>query len=54
MSYFENVELNIFTFLEGERKIYKPIHKRDYFKPSKEEKIKKAILLLSNDLKAYL
>ena len=51
MSYFQNVELNIFTFLEGERKIDSPIHKQEYFKPLKKDKIKEAIILLSNDLK---
>jgi len=52
MSYFEDVDLNIFTFLEGERDVNKPIHK--FFKPLEESIIKKAIELLKNDLKKYL
>lgn len=48
MSYFDNVELNIVTFLEGERKVKKPIHK--IFKPLPENSIYNATLLLSKDL----
>ncbi len=33
MSYFPKIRLNIFTFLKGERKVNKPIHKKNYFKP---------------------
>lgn len=32
MSYFPEVELNIITLLEGERKINQPIHQANYFK----------------------
>lgn len=32
MSFFENVDLNIITILEGERKIDRPIHKKEHFK----------------------
>ena len=49
MSYFENVNLNIFTFLQGERKIDEPIHK--YFKELKIERLEKAVELLSDVLK---
>lgn len=52
MSYFPNVNLKIQTFIKGERKVDKPIHK--YFKPIEKEEIKKAIYLLSNDFKQYL
>ncbi|HOJ63960.1 MAG TPA: restriction endonuclease [Spirochaetota bacterium] len=52
MSYFPEVNLNIFTFLEGERKVDKPIHK--YFKSLNKNKIKEAVELLSFDLKRYL
>ncbi len=51
LSYFENVELNIVTFLSGERKVQKPIHK--YFKPIEKEQLIFAVKLLSNDLKKY-
>ena len=32
MSYFSEIDLKIFTLLDGERKIQQPIHKRAYFK----------------------
>jgi hypothetical protein len=32
LSYFD-IDLNIFTLLEGERKVDEPIHKTDFFKP---------------------
>jgi hypothetical protein len=54
MSYFPKIKLNIFTFLQGERKVNKPIHKKGYFKPLEKTQIEKAIRLLSNDLKKYL
>jgi len=54
MSYFPSVNLKIFTFLKGERKIDKPIHKEKYFKPLEKIQIEKAISLLANDLKKYL
>lgn len=49
LSYFD-VDLNIITLLEGERKVNKPIHKREYFKPMTEEALKKAV----NSLKELL
>ncbi len=52
MSYFEDVELNIYTFLKGERDIKNPIHK--HFKPLEKNVLEKAIKLLENDLKRYL
>lgn len=52
LSYFENVELNIVTFIKGERKVDKPIHK--YFKPLEEKQLIFAVNLIKNDLKNYL
>lgn len=52
MSYFEDVNLNIFTFLKGERDINSPIHK--HFKQLEEKVIQNAISLVQNDLKTYL
>jgi len=52
MSYFEDVDLNIFTFLKGERDINSPIHK--HFKPLEEKIIKNAVSLVQADLKKYL
>ena len=54
MSYFPEVKLNIFTFLKGERKIDRPIHKSDYFKPLEKEQVEKAISILANDLRKHL
>lgn len=52
MSYFPDVELNIFTFLKGERDINKPIHK--YFKSLEYNSVKNALNLLKQDLRQYL
>ncbi|HHE38867.1 MAG TPA: hypothetical protein ENL20_09885 [Candidatus Cloacimonetes bacterium] len=54
MSYFPEVKLQIFTFLKGERKVDRPIHRSEYFKPLAKKRIKKAIMLLASDLKKYL
>ncbi|MEW5799015.1 MAG: restriction endonuclease [Bacteroidota bacterium] len=53
LSYFD-IDLNIITLLEGERKVDKPIHKSGHFKELKTNNIKKAIDVLSNLLKPYL
>lgn len=52
MSYFPEVKLHIHTFIKGERKVDKPIHK--YFKPIERKQIKKAIELLSKEFKKVL
>lgn len=52
MSYFNDVDLKIFTFLQGERKVNEPIHKK--FKPLKAERIELAICLLGEDMKQYI
>jgi len=54
MSYFPEVKLRIFTFLKGERKVDKPIHKPKFFKPLEKKQIEKAVFILSADLKKYL
>ena len=51
MSYFRDVNLNIFTFLKGERDINNPIHKT--FKPLKIEILNKAVTMLENDLRRF-
>ena len=43
MSYFPEVELNIVTLLEGERKIDRPIHQTNYFKELNPEVLEYAI-----------
>ena len=52
MSYFEDVELHIFTLLKGERNIDRPIHK--FFKPLKRDNIEKAVQLLECYLKEFV
>lgn len=42
LSYFD-VDLEIITLLEGERRVDAPIHKIDYYKPLKEEALRKAV-----------
>lgn len=43
MSYFPEVELNIITLLEGERRINQPIHQANYFKELAPELLENAI-----------
>jgi len=42
LSYFD-VDLNIITLLKGERKVDKPIHKREFYKPLTRKSLKNAI-----------
>ena len=51
MSYFENLDLKIFTFLEGERQVDKPIHK--FFKPLPRQSVEKAVSLMEGCLKRF-
>ena len=50
MSYFDNVDLHIFTFIKGERDIKQPIHKPEYFKPLETSALEKAVFALVNVL----
>jgi hypothetical protein len=52
LSYFD-VDLNIFTLLEGERKVDEPIHKKDYFKPLEKKYLIKTIEKISEILNEY-
>lgn len=52
LSYFKDVDLKIFTFLEGERLVNKPIHK--YFKPLKHSQVEKAIKIIAKELEEFL
>jgi len=54
MSYFPDVELQIFTFLHGERNVKRPIHKEGFSKSLDINQIKKAAMLISQKLKNYL
>jgi len=53
MSYFD-VDLNIITLLEGERKVNKPIHDSKYYKELKKDALEMGIISISELLKKYL
>lgn len=53
LSYFPNVDLNIITLVNGERKVDKPIHKKEHYKPINENQVRKAVLKISEDLRGY-
>ncbi|HOM27610.1 MAG TPA: restriction endonuclease [bacterium] len=42
LSYFD-INIHIITLLKGERKVDKPIHKRDYYKPLQIDSLKEAV-----------
>lgn len=48
-----DIDLNIVTLLEGERKVDKPIHKKEYYKPLKEHSILNAISIVKDVLRKY-
>jgi len=52
MSHFEDVELHVFTLLEGERKVKKPIHK--FFKSLEYDNVERAVKLLERHLKEFV
>lgn len=47
LSYFD-IDLNILTLLEGERKVDKPIHKPEYYKSLRAESILTALEVIKN------
>lgn len=53
LSYFD-VELNIITLLEGERKVDEPIHDPKYYKELKKEALEKGIKTIENLLREYV
>lgn len=54
MSYFPEVDLNIITLLEGERKIDRPIHRTEYFKELNPEILEHAIGSFAELLSPYV
>lgn len=52
LSYFD-IELHIITLLEGERKVDKPIHKTEFFKPLERESLEKAVDIITEILKEF-
>lgn len=53
LSYFD-IQLNIITLLEGERKVDRPIHKSEFYKPLKKESLKKAASVFQGLLAKYI
>jgi len=53
LSYFD-VDLNIITLLEGERKVNEPIHKRAYFKEMTEPALQKSVKTLKELLAEFV
>ena len=54
MSYFPDIDLNIITLLEEERKVNRPIHQVDYFKELIPESLEHAINRFSELLAPYV
>jgi hypothetical protein len=52
-SYF-NIDLNIITLLKGERKVDRPIHKAEFFKPLERTNLERAINQISKVLESYI
>jgi hypothetical protein len=48
-----DVDLNIITLLEGERKVDQPIHKKDFYKGLDESSVKKAANVFEDLLKKF-
>jgi len=53
MSYFD-IDLNIITLLEGERRVNKPIHNSKYYKVLEKEVLEIGINAIGEILKKYL
>ncbi len=53
LSYFD-INLHIVTLLEGERKVDRPIHKPDFYKPLKKESLYRAIEVFRGLLENYI
>ena len=54
MSYFPEVDLNIITLLEGERKVDQPVHQPEYYKELTLESLKHAIGCFSELLAPFI
>jgi len=53
LSHFD-VDLHIITLLKGERRVDRPIHKKEFFKPLTRESLNSAINVLKSLLKEYV
>lgn len=53
LSHFD-IDLHIVTLLRGERKVDRPIHKKEFFKPLTRENIENAVNVIEEILKKYV
>lgn len=53
MSHFPSVDLNIVTLLDGERKVKRPIHKKEFFKEMRPARLKQGIERFSELLSRF-
>ncbi len=54
MSFFPKVKLHVITLLEGERKIDKPIHKKEYYKSLTKKSLERAVATMKLIIKDAL
>lgn len=54
MSYFGDIDLQIVTLLEGERRVDRPIHKTQFFKPLTDDALNAVLERFSEILRPYL
>lgn len=54
ISYFPTVDLQIVTFLQGERRVDEPIHKEDYFKPLEKEQLRRVLSVMQRTMDEFL
>lgn len=47
MSYMDSVDLHIITLLDGDRKVHCPIHKPEFYKPLRRERLEQAAIYLA-------
>jgi len=52
--YFPNLDIEIITLLDGERKIKKEIHKKQFYKPLLNTRLKYALNYFQESLKNHL
>ncbi len=51
---YSDVKIDIITILEGERKVDKPIHKPEFYKPIKYENLEIALFKIGNALRKFI
>lgn len=52
--YFPNINMEVLTLLDGERRVHREIHRREFYKPLNPKRLKYAISYFENILKAWL